>query len=35
VKIEFLKPAEQELSERVDFYEAQKPGLGFEFFEEV
>ena len=35
MKINFLQPAEQELSEAVDYYEAQSPGLGFEFFEEV
>lgn len=35
MKITFLPPAEQELADAVDYYEAQKLGLGFEFFEEV
>jgi plasmid stabilization system protein ParE len=35
VKIRFLQPAEQELSEAVEYYEAQELGLGFELFEEV
>ena len=35
MKITFLKPAEQELSEAVEYYESQFPGLGFELFEEV
>jgi len=35
VKIRFLQPAEQELGEAVEYYEAQEPGLGFELFEEV
>ena len=35
MKITFLKPAEQELSEAVEYYETQSPGLGFELFEEV
>ncbi len=35
MKITFLPPAERELDEAVDYYEAQKTGLGFEFFEEV
>ncbi|MFO1433896.1 MAG: type II toxin-antitoxin system RelE/ParE family toxin [Candidatus Competibacteraceae bacterium] len=35
MKIRFLQPAERELGEAVEYYEAQKPGLGFELFEEV
>lgn len=35
MKISFLKPAERELGEAVEYYEAQELGLGFEFFEEV
>jgi plasmid stabilization system protein ParE len=35
LKITFLPPAERELDEAFDYYEAQKPGLGFEFLEEV
>jgi plasmid stabilization system protein ParE len=35
VKIRFLQPAERELGEAVEYYEAQEPGLGFELFEEV
>jgi len=35
LKIIFLPPAERELDEAFDYYEAQKPGLGFEFFEAV
>ena len=35
MKVTFLPPAEQELADAVDYYEAQKSGLGFEFFEEV
>lgn len=35
MKIKFLQLAEQELGEAVEYYEDQKPGLGFEFFEEV
>ena len=34
MKITFLTPAERELDEAFDYYEAQKPGLGFEFIEE-
>jgi len=35
LKITFLSPAERELDEAVDYYEAQKPGLGNEFLEKV
>lgn len=35
MKIRFLQPAERELGEAVEYYEAQEPGLGFELFEEV
>lgn len=35
MKITFLSPAERELDEAVDYYEAQKPGLGNEFLEKV
>ncbi len=35
MKITFLPPAERELDEAFDYYEAQKPGLGFEFIVEV
>lgn len=35
MKIRFLRPAEQELSEAVDYHEAQEPGLGFKLFEEI
>lgn len=35
MKIKFLQPAEQELNEAVEYYETQKAGLDFEFFEEV
>jgi plasmid stabilization system protein ParE len=35
LKIRFLQPAERELGEAVEYYEAQEPGLGFELFEEV
>lgn len=35
MKIRFLQPAEQELSEAVDYHEAQEPGLGFKLFEEI
>jgi len=35
VKLRFLQPAERELGEAVEYYEAQEPGLGFELFEEV
>ena len=35
MKITFLPAAEHELDEAFDYYETQKPGLGFEFIEEV
>ncbi len=35
MKIRFLQPAERELGEAVEYYEAQKPGLGFELFKEI
>ncbi|MGK7927565.1 MAG: type II toxin-antitoxin system RelE/ParE family toxin [Spirulina sp.] len=35
LRVIFLPPAESELGEAIDYYEAQKPGLGSEFFEEV
>lgn len=35
MKIKFLQPAEQELGEAVEYYEAQEQGLGFELFEEI
>ena len=31
----FLSPAERDLAEAVDYYEAQVPGLGLEFLDEV
>lgn len=35
MKITFLTPAERELAEAVDYYEAQRLGLGSEFVDEV
>jgi len=35
LRIIFLQPAERELDEAVDYYEAQKTGLGFAFVEAV
>ncbi|MFO1351283.1 MAG: type II toxin-antitoxin system RelE/ParE family toxin [Gammaproteobacteria bacterium] len=35
MKISFLKPAEEELRQAIDYYEAHQTGLGFALFEEV
>ena len=35
MRIIFLQPAERELDEAIDYYEAQRQGLGLEFFEQV
>ena len=35
MKIVFLHPAVQEFSESVNYYNAESPGLGYEFADEV
>ena len=35
MKITFLKPAEKELDDAVDYYESQQGGLGIRFQDEV
>jgi plasmid stabilization system protein ParE len=35
VRVEFLKPAEDEVSSAVDFYNEQSEGLGYDFAAEV
>ncbi len=35
MRIRILACAEEEIAEAVDYYNAQRPGLGFEFAEEV